>query len=217
MIPVHLQPEPGHFDAQVRQRGQAWLRIQGWALDAPAPKASDLPPYWHAANKDLWRAYKGVCAYLCIYFDWALGASSTDHFVAKSAEAGQAYEWHNFRLSCLGANRQKHRFDDVLDPFELAANTFELNPVNGEISPAARLTETDPVRGLAQATIQRLALNAEETKAMRAAHVSDHMAGHVSAAHLRRHSPFVWQELDRQGWLRTDAEAITPGGTEGAG
>lgn len=48
---------------------------------------------------------------------WPLGSHSTDHFIAKSSNTGQAYEWSNYRLSCLGANRSKNRFDDVLDPF----------------------------------------------------------------------------------------------------
>ncbi len=90
MIPVTLQPEPAHFEATVRQRGHDWLRAKGWDLNAPAPTPGDLPTYWRATNKDLWQAYGGVCAYLCIYFDWALGAAATDHFIAKSANAGQA-------------------------------------------------------------------------------------------------------------------------------
>lgn len=211
MIPVEPQPEPPHFDAQVRQKGHDWLRAKGWALDEPAPTPRDLPTYWRATNKDLWRAYGGVCAYLCIYFDWALGAASTDHFVAKSAHAGQAYEWLNFRLSCLGANRQKNRFDDVLDPFELEGNTFEMNLVSGEIAPSARLELDAPLRVQAEDTIRRLDLNAEETKAMRAGHVSDFLANDVSADYLRRHSPFVWCELVRQGWLHTETQVV---GTE---
>ena len=188
MIPVVLQPEPANFDAAVRQRGHGWLRARGWALSAPPPTPGNLPTYWREKNKDLWWAYGGVCAYLCIYFDWALGASSTDHFVAKSSGAGQAYEWGNFRLSCLGANRQKNRFDDVLDPFELPANTFELNLVSGELLPAARLGPDESLRAAAMTTIERLGLNAEETKAMRAQHVSDFQGRDVSADYLRRRS-----------------------------
>jgi uncharacterized protein (TIGR02646 family) len=210
MIPVVPQPEPAHFDERVRQRGRDWLRAQGWSLNAPAPVPGDLPSYWRATNKDLWQAYRGICAYLSIYFDWALGAASTDHFVAKSADAGQAYEWANFRLSCLGANRQKNRFDDVLDPFEMAADTFELNPVNGEIAPSASLDENNPVKAMAKATIQRLGLNAEETKAMRARHVSDFLERHVTADYLRRHSPFVAYELSRLGLLGDDVNRALP-------
>ncbi len=59
MIPVALQPEPADFDDEVRQRGHAWLRAQGIALDSAPPKASKLPTYWSRSNKHLWDAYSG--------------------------------------------------------------------------------------------------------------------------------------------------------------
>lgn len=91
MIPVALQPEPAIFDERVRKRGQHWLREQGWPLEAPPVDASQLPAYWRETQKELWTAYSGVCAYLCIYFEWPLGAQSTDHFVAKSSHADEFY------------------------------------------------------------------------------------------------------------------------------
>ena len=86
------------------------------------------PAYWRHSNRQLWEAYDGVCAYLAIYFEWVTGTHSTDHFVAKSRNAGDAYEWHNYRLSCLAANRNKGTFDDILDPIGLEPNTFVLDP-----------------------------------------------------------------------------------------
>ncbi|MFM5666742.1 hypothetical protein ACET62_21620, partial [Aeromonas veronii] len=108
MIPVQLQPEPADFDARVRQHGLDWLATNGIALNAPPPDASKLPNYWTRSNKQLWDTYSGVCAYLAIYFEWVIGAASTDHFVAKSQNAGDAYEWDNYRLSTLGPNRNKN-------------------------------------------------------------------------------------------------------------
>jgi hypothetical protein len=70
------------------------------------------------------------------------------------------------------------------------------------MSPGCAIAGKEPLRGMAMATIQRLDLNAEETKAMRAQHISDFLAGQVSEAYLRRHSPFVWQEMERQGRFR---------------
>ena len=199
MMPVCLQPEPAHFDERVRQRGHQWLGDKGWALNAPAPDASSLPTYWRETQKELWTAYGGVCAYMCIFFEWAIGASSTDHFVAKSVNAGQAYEWANFRLSCLGANQNKGRFDDVLDPFEMSPLTFELNLANGKIALGQHLQTDDATRRLALTTINRLDLNDEETAAMRAQHVTEYLNHAITADYLRRRSPFVWAELVRQG------------------
>ena len=135
MIPVALQPEPADFNARVRQPGLDWLASHGIALNSAPPKATELPNYWTRYNRQIWEAYSGVCAYLAIYFEWVTGAASTDHFVAKSRNAGDAYEWNNYRLSCLGPNRNKGRFDDVLDPIGLEDNTFVLNLANGEIAP----------------------------------------------------------------------------------
>ena len=199
MIPVPPQTAPPDFEIKVRTPGRTWLTDHAIPLDQPPPKASDLPTYWRATQKDLWSAYSGVCAYLCIYFEWPLGAHSTDHFIAKSTHAGQAYEWSNYRLSCLGMNRSKNRFDDILDPFELHPNTFVLNLASGEISPAPGILAA--IKRMATKTIDRLKLNDPETQRMRAEHFTDYCSGEISEAYLKRKSPFVWYEAQRQGLL----------------
>ena len=199
MIPVTEKPEPRVFDDRVRRPGLKWLSDNKVALDQPPPKPADLPPYWRKTQKKLWDAYEGVCAYLCIYFEWPLGAQSTDHFIAKSRLAGQAYEWKNYRLSCLGMNRVKNRFDDILDPFDIAADTFVLTLATGEINPNPELP--NDVQTLAEATIERLKLRDPETNRMRAAHFDDYLREEVSVGYLKRHSPFVWYEARRQGLL----------------
>jgi uncharacterized protein (TIGR02646 family) len=198
VIPVALQPEPADFDAQVRQKGQVWLANHGIALNAAPPKTPKLPTYWSHSNKQLWEVYSGVCAYLAIYFEWVTGASSTDHFVAKSALAGDAYEWSNFRLSCLGANRNKNKFDDVLDPVGLPTDTFVLNLASGEIQPSRALTVSR--RRLAAKTIARLKLDSADHNKMRAKHFSRYVRNKDAQA-LKDLSPFVWYEVVRQGLL----------------
>lgn len=198
MIPVVLQPEPADFGVKVRQKGRAWLVHEGIALNSPPPKASKLPNYWSLSNKQLWDAYKGECAYLAIYFEWVTGASSTDHFVAKSKKSGDAYEWSNYRLSCLGANRNKNKFDDVLDPIGLSQDTFVLNLATGSVKPNPILGSS--VKAAARKTISRLKLNSAEHQEMRARHYSDYLK-HNHPAILKKLSPFVWYEANRQGVL----------------
>jgi uncharacterized protein (TIGR02646 family) len=198
MIPVTLQPEPADFDVKVRQKGHAWLANEGISPNLPPPKASKLPNYWSASNKQLWDAYKGECAYLAIYFELVSGANSTDHFVAKSKNSGDAYEWNNYRLACLGANRNKNKFDDVLDPFGLSHNTFVLNLATGNIKPNPTLGTTE--KAAARKTISRLKLNSAEHKKMRARHYSEYLE-HKTPRILKKYSPFVWYEADRQGML----------------
>lgn len=198
MMPVTLQAEPADFDANVRQPGLAWLAAQGIATNGPLPKKVKIPAYWSHSNQSLWEAYDGVCAYLAIYFEWVTGASSTDHFVAKSRDVGQAYEWSNYRLSCLGPNRNKNKYDDVLDPIGLAADTFVLNLVSGEISANRNLDK--PAAVLARKTIKRLKLDSPEHNRMRQRHYNQYLR-HKDAQTLKELSPFVWYEAQRQGLL----------------
>lgn len=202
MIPVTPHPEPADFDIEVRQKGLAWLTANGIATTDPAPTTPALPAFWSASNKALWDAYQGTCAYLAIYFEWVTGASSTDHFVAKSRDAGQAYEWTNYRLSCLGPNRNKNKFDDLFDPIGLLANTFELNLASGEIKPEQTLEarQGKAALALAHSTIRRLKLDSPEHNQMRLRHFTQYLR-HKDPATLRELSPFVYGEADRQGLL----------------
>ncbi len=198
MIPVSPQPEPADFDAKVRQPGLKWLATYGIAPNGPVPSKTKIEAYWTHSNKALWEAYGGVCAYLAIYFEWVTGASSTDHFVAKSKDAGQAYEWSNYRLSCLGPNRNKNKYDDVLDPIGLAADTFVLNLASGEISPNPNLNKL--AAELARKTIERLKLDSPEHNRMRLNHYYLYLQ-HKHVQMLKQLSPFVWYEAQRQGLL----------------
>lgn len=198
MIPVALQPEPSDFDARVRQPGLIWLSSKNIAVNSAPPKASDLPSYWTRSNKQLWESYSGVCAYLAIYFEWPTGAASTDHFVAKSKRAGDAYDWRNYRLSCLGPNRNKNKFDDVLDPIGLQPDTFVLNLANGEIRPNPLLTPDK--KKAARKTITRLKLNSPDHNEMRAKHFVRYLRKKDEES-LKELSPFVWYEAQRQGLL----------------
>lgn len=196
MIPVQLQPEPPDFDIHVRRRGRQWLAKNGIKLDFPPPKASDLPPYWRYSSKQLWEAYQGVCAYLAIYFEWVTGASSTDHFIPKSRYAGGAYEWDNFRLSCIALNRDKGTWY-ILDPIGLNPDTFILNLSSGKIRPNPSLTGEDKTKALKTMTL--LKLDCPENNLMRARHYSFYLHGDWSLEYLKHYSPFVHSEIIRQG------------------
>jgi uncharacterized protein (TIGR02646 family) len=197
MIPVILQSEPPDFDTKVRKKGHNWLRSKKIALNAVPPKRIKFRNFWTHSNIQLWHAYSGICAYLAIYFEWDTGAASTDHFVAKSKNAGDAYEWNNYRLSCLGANRNKNKFDDVMDPIGLPPHTFFINFSSGEILPNPQLSTQDTI--LAHKTIRRIKLNSPTLKAMRANHYNNYLMGDCSLRFLAQKSPFVHAEIIRQG------------------
>lgn len=198
MIPVRLQPEPAEFDQKVRQPGYKWLADHDIDPAGEPPSPSLLPAYWQKTTEKLWVAYSGVCAYLAIYFEFPSGAGSTDHFIAKSSRAGDAYEWSNYRLACLGANRNKNKFDDVLDPFMIKPETFELNLVNGQIQPGS-LLGADELQA-AQKTIDRLHLDSAQHRRMRQNAFARYLRRKDEET-LKELSPFVWHEANRQGLL----------------
>lgn len=197
MIPVTLQPEPADFDEKVRQKGLKWLAENNIDPEEKLPEGTTLKPFWQNSNPQLWEAYQGICAYLAIFFEWSTGVSSTDHYLAKSKHPRDAYEWKNYRLSCLGPNRNKNRFDDVLDPVGLAQHTFRIDFSCGKIVPSPDLSPQEARD--AKNTIRRLKLDSPRNNEMRARHFQEYIENQVELSYLERHSPFVYSEIRRQG------------------
>ena len=209
MIPVEEQQEPKDFDKKVRRKGYKWLEQQGISLTSIPSDPSKLPPLWRECNKQLWDAYGGVCAYLAFRFEYVSGASTTDHFIAKSRHAGQAYEWNNYRLACMSVNRQKGKFDDVIDPFTLPVHTFFLVLESGEIYVNPDLqTQDKKTSALADKTIHRLKLDHPHNREMRANCYTFYIAMKESLSitdtflsWFEKQNPFVYGEIKRQNKL----------------
>lgn len=199
MIPVAEQSEPADFDMNVRTRGLAHLNKLGVSLDQPLPRKTEIEPYWRACLTDLHLAYSGICAYLGVHFERVMGGGSVDHFIAKSADAGLAYEWRNYRLACLTMNSRKREYSDVLDPFYLAPDLFRLQLSTGHIYPNPHLAAA-PMR-LVEQTIERLGLDDTQCRDMRASWYQDYLEYGLPADYLKKKSPFVWYEANRQGLL----------------
>lgn len=199
MIRVQAQPEPAAFDADVRKKGLAYLQRHGFLLDQPLPPNADIEPYWRACMTDLHRAYGGVCAYVGVFFERVMGGGSVDHFIAKSANAGLAYEWDNYRLACSTMNSRKRDYNDVLDPFLLAPDLFRLQLSTGHIYPNPTL-DAAPMR-IVEETIGRLGLDDPQCREMRARWYQDYLEHQLPADYLKKKAPFIWVEASRQGLL----------------
>jgi hypothetical protein len=200
VIPVARKPEPPTFDGLVRKPGNDWIKRQGLDPDKPAPPRTKIAPYWRACLADLYLSYEGTCAYLAIHFELTTGAGSVDHFAAKSkAKLSEAYEWGNYRLACLSRNTLKREFADLLDPFEIKEGMFHLEVVSGRIYANPALTKAE--RGRVEKTIRRLGLDGPNCREMRARHYEEYRRGECTADHMRKRSPFVWYEAERQGLL----------------
>lgn len=85
----------------------------------------------------------------------------------------------------------------MLDPFELQPGWFRLELVGFQVLPGEGLS--DELRSQVQATIDRLGLNGFCDD--RAEDAEVYWSGDISLAILQRESPFVAQELERQGRL----------------
>ncbi len=199
MIPVTPQPEPASFDRRVRQPGLAWLNEHGIALDQALPVNTTIEPYWRECLEDLHQAYGGICAYLCVFVQRETGGSGVDHFIAKSHDAGLAYEWRNYRLACNTMHSRKRNFPDVLDPFFLKPNLFNLQLSIGHIYPNPELEPSESA--LVEQTITRLKLDDQRCRNVRADWFDEYVRKEITAEYLRRKSPFVWQEAQRQSLL----------------
>lgn len=197
MIHVTPQPEPLTFDAKVRKEGQKFLQNKGVTSIQSLPDNFKFEPYWLECLDDLYNCYNGVCAYLCVFFERVIGGGSVDHFIAKSRCITQIYEWSNYRLACRTMNSRKWSFDDVLDPFEVEDGWFHLELVSGRIYPNPHLSKEQ--KEVVTKTIQRLGLDQPECRELRARHYQEYCEGLYNETFLRKRSPFVWYEANRQG------------------
>jgi len=200
VIPVTPAGEPTTFHAKVRQPGTEWLAAKGYLGLPSFPPGTKVKPIWREALKELMTAYDSVCAYSSLRIAPVTGAASVDHFAPKSRAPAQTYEWSNYRLACAKMNARKNNFTNVLDPFSLAAGTFELIVGNGGIRPAPSLSGA--ARAAAKDTIRRLKLDDPEMRKARLSKIDDYLACEFSTAFLLKESPFIHSELARLGLLR---------------
>jgi hypothetical protein len=104
-------------------------------------------------------------------------------------------------------NARKHACADVLDPFDVETNWFQLElsfmqvVANPQLDPATRAR--------VQAAIAHLNLNDEECRRARALYYDAFLAGDLSLSLLMRWSPFVASEAIRQGLIRPLSSALT--------
>ena len=200
MIHVVPQPEPASFDRNVRQKGLAWLQKKGIALNQPLPPGVNIHSYWGKECLDeLYSTYGGHCAYLAVFIERVVGSPTVDHFIPKSQRVDLAYEWANYRLACSRMNSRKGNYSDVLDPFEIETGWVHLELITGHIYPSEELP---PLRKEAvQATINRLRLDDCMSRDLRTQHYDEYLKEGRNANRLKRLSPFVWSEAQRQGLL----------------
>ena len=216
MLPVKLAAVPATFESKVtipglraiaeligrNTHGKRYARTAGRPFLKAADLASEIasekfPAYWREAISDLMEAYGEICSYSCFRIHTVTGAASADHFIAKSKNWRKVYLWSNYRLCCSKVNSRKNDFADVIDPFAVVPDSFQLELLGFQVLPNSLLGPVEKAK--VEDTIKRLGLNdfCEE----RAEDAEDYWAGDCSLQTLRKESPFVAYELFRQGRL----------------
>jgi len=153
VIPFALQPEPGSFDTEVRQKGVAWL------TNTPDAAQRDRPHnYWKHCLPDLRHAFRGLCAYAAMRVE---AKGTVDHFQSwaktKAATPELAYEWRNYRFCSFAINSLKNKFDeDVLDPFDIQDGWFKVSLPDMQLEPTDLIPE--PYKDRVSITLTRLQL-----------------------------------------------------------
>jgi hypothetical protein len=148
---IRFEPSdrPAGFDKRVEQRGAAWLKAN------PVRRPKD---YWSEFRIPLANAFQNLCAYSAMYEP----VGTVDHFVSCDEDRTRAYDWTNYRFASgwINSSKQALRSHQVLDPFEIGDDWFEV------ILPSLQLVITDSVpdqfRSRAQAMLGRLHLGHDE-------------------------------------------------------
>jgi 5-methylcytosine-specific restriction endonuclease McrA len=194
VIPVKQQSEPTDFDQKVRIPGHNFLQNNPQPQGENAWKGKE---YWRKSLRHLYDVNNHICAYTAAWIPEPEGSPTVDHFIPKSVAPDQAYEWSNFRLACKKANEWKGVYQDILDPFQIGDDWFEIAfLLDLEVKPNPNLNAETQKAVLV--TIDRLKLNGPECRKGRKTWFNDYCSRNITLSFLERRAPFLAHELKRQ-------------------
>ena len=193
-----MQPEPTDFYDEVKKDGDDFL------FEVPRPTTEQWKgkEYWRRALPDAMREYGSICAY-CAMRLITPASPSIDHYVPRKDAPELAYEWSNFRLAAFILNTRKNKYRDILDPFTLQQDSFQINFDTFMIVPAPDMPANDKVK--VRDTVTRLKLNDDEAFVeSRMEWIEEYLIGEISFQHLTKQAPFIAYEIKRQGMCRPE-------------
>lgn len=191
MIKVSPAQEPITFQNSVRSPGAGYLA----SLNGGAPDFRGRE-YWRNCIAELHKAYNSICAYTCHWIPIDTGSDTVEHFIPKSVNAAQAYEWSNFRLVCGRLNSRKGAHQDVADPFTLKSGMFQIHfpSLNVVADPGLRGADAS----IAASTLTRLKLNDKRCVDARLEWLRQYAFKNISMKFLQQKAPFLAMEVKRQ-------------------
>jgi len=185
VIRVAPAPEPNGFHERVRLVGRAWL-AKG--------RASALPSYWRRAALPLRAAFQGRCGYTAM---WLSAPGTADHFISRSEDRTLAYEWSNLRYAASWINCSKSalRADQVLDPFDVGDDWFDLELPQCELF----VTDRCPPESRERAMLGRLKLGrGEDVVAYRREWYAMYLEGDLVLEGLERKAPLIARAVRKE-------------------
>jgi hypothetical protein len=196
MIRVPAYPEPADFNARVRNRGKAFLATN------PNPTNAQWrsKEFWTLSHDQLYKLYGGICVYCA---SWTARKdnsrlarnTSVDHFLPKSICPEFAYEWANFRLCRSQLNQRKDDSLDVVDPFAINSDWFQLDFYTFRVQPNPAASRI--VRNRVESTINRLGLNDDGYVKERIAVMKQYCVHGVPFSKIEGKYPFIAREIRR--------------------
>ncbi|VGO21718.1 hypothetical protein [Pontiella sulfatireligans] len=203
MLKCTMHPEPPGFQDKVGKPGANFLK------NNPNPKSSDFPAYWSYVHSDLYSCYRGICNFCATWMPRASKntgneASSIDHFIPKTVDKNAAYKWSNYRLCRGSINNSKDISTDVLDPFHINNNWFEMDFRRNAIKPADCLSTL--IESQVQDTIRILGLNGSILKSERLSVIIQYLK--KGGTTIERRYPFLHKEMVRVDFDNTLADKL---------
>jgi len=202
MIRATAYAEPKDFDDAVRKRGRAFLAT------TPKPTNAQWKPnaFWMASHDQLYGLHGGICLYSSSWTARKLssrltGNTSVDHFLPKSLCPELAYEWTNFRLCRSQLNQRKDDSLEVMDPFSINSDWFQLDFFTFRVQ--ANPTAAKIIRTRVESTINILGLNDAGYVKERIAVMKQYCIYGVPLARIEGKYPFIAREI-----RRTDFDAM---------
>jgi hypothetical protein len=199
MLKLILQPEPADFDGIVRQPGR--LLVNKLLQFHNKVKSKQFIAYWNISPYP--DKFHKTYNYICSYYGRRYEADflQTDHYKDKVNFPALAYEWDNYRLSCLPANRAKGT-KSVLDPCVLKNDWFELDFATFFIRPSLYVPSNylNDVQKYINAK-DGLNVNSNRQIAARNQFWSDYLNQITTKVYLEREYPFMYWQAVNQGLI----------------
>lgn len=183
MIHFDSVPEPPDFDREVRQKGEDWL-----SKNPDKKRPRDL---WSPFRKHLADGFQNLCGYSAMFEP----IGTVDHYISCHQDRTKAYDWANYRFASAWINSSKRADDQILDPFEVGDEWFEVELLTFSLVPQI---EKIPSSEIAKVKQTQQKLNNEGIVRQRREWYRTYADGEISLEGLEKKAPLVARAIRKR-------------------